>query len=587
MESNSRLIKWFTKVPDIVLCAVLSLGTLLRIVIQLKVPPITFAGGGVDEHIFIMQGTELLGGNWLGDYNSNTLVKNPTYSFFYFLIGKTGVPYTLGLILLYIIAIVLLLLAIRPLIVNKYYLAFSYLFLLYAPVMMDKKFGLRLYRDALLTPLVFFVLAGVIGLFLYRTKSKWISLAWGGLGGISFFFFYYLREDSIWLLPFFYTGLIITLIFVIFQKEKIYLKLIHIVILLLPVLIFKGGTAWLSYENLNHYGVYAVNDHTQTNFRKVITDLVSIDDGRDQTYIWVHQDAINQAMTVSPTFSKLKTQFDSFYIENSTLTTKIDSEEQAEIFSGKIVWLLRLAVEREGLGYQQILSVNGEKIKGGKVTDDFYKAIHEELTSAFNDGRLKRRSGGIAISKSAPAKSWNSILENVVPKIFYTMKETTMYRKYYVDKGISQVSGDGEAVRQIEMLLNTPLNYPPGTPQAEDNKPVDTMIKIINFIITLYKKTSVFVMVLSLCGFIFSLVGSFKRPLADEDFALPLLVLGLFLSYIILLLGVSWAYSWVSGETMNRLYFYSSGTIPVLQLIYVLCGYSFFQFIRKLTNIFR
>ncbi|MGX7203921.1 hypothetical protein [Enterococcus pingfangensis] len=576
--------RFFRKKSNLILFSVILLFTLVRILIQMKIPPITFAGGGVDEHVFVMQATEFIKGNWFGNYNSSTLVKNPTYSFFYILIYKFAISYSLALISLYIFAIVLLLIALAPIIKNKYYRTFAYLFLLYSPVMMDKKFGLRLYRDALLTPLVFLVLGSVIGLFLYRNKSKWISLLWSISAGISYLTFYYLREDSIWLKPFFYVALIITLLFVLFSKFNIKAKLIHITILLIPILIFQGGTSLLSYQNLKHYGIYAVNDHTQTSFGNVITDLVSIDDGTSQTYIWVHESALRQAMEVSPTLKKLEEQFDSFYIPNSTLTTKIDSESQAEIFSGKIVWLLRLAVERAGLGYKQEILVNGETVKGGKATNDFYTAVHKELTEAFKVGQLKKRSAGIAVSQSAPTKTIASILENVIPKMLYTAKETIMYTEYYVDNGISQVSGSVDAVREIETLINTPLNYPIGSAQSAHNRPVTAMIRRINSIMSIYKYSSILVTILSMSGFAYAVISMFRKAYEDKFFAISVISLGLFLSYIILLLGVSWAYSWVSGETMNRLYFYSSGTIPVLQLIYILCGYSFIEMTLNLIK---
>lgn len=551
--------------------------TVYRIILQLKLPPVTFAGGGVDEHVFVMQATEFLKGNWFGNYNSNTLVKNPMYSFFYIFVNKIGVAYPFALIMFYILSIIVLICALSPVMRSTLFRFFAYIFLLYSPVMLDKKFGFRLYRDALLTPLIVLLVASLIALFLYRNRSKYLLIAWSILAGVSFFSFTYLREDSIWLRPLFYVALAITFFFILFGKERVLEKVIKMGSLLIPIAIFFGLTMALSQQNEEKYGIYAVNDHTQTHFQNVIADLIAIDDGTNQEYIWVHRTALRSAMGVSPTLRKLEEQFDSFYVPNSTLMVKIDGEKQQEMFSGKVVWLLRLAVERAGVGYQQELVVNGKTELGGKATDNFYKAIHEELTAGFNDGRLKKRSGGISVSKSAPAKKIEDIKKNVLPKILYTAQETALYRSYFVTEDNRAVSGDVMATREIEMLINSPLNYPVSSGQAQYNKPIGGVVKRINRIISLYKITSIPVIILSIIGFVSSIINLKRQGYNDKHFLIVLVSIGLVLSYFILLLGVSWAYSWVSGDTMNRLYFYSSGAIPILQIIYILCFGALFE----------
>lgn len=572
---------------DWILAALLIFLTFFRFIIQMKIPPVTYVGGGVDEHVFINQAINMLKGNWFGEYNSITLVKNPVYSFFYVGINKLGISYPVALISFHIISIFALIGAILPIVKNKFYLSFTYLFLLYSPVMLDKKFGFRLYRDALLTPLVFMVLASVIGLFLYRNKSKLSMLGWSLLAGISFFLFAYLREDSMWLKPFFYGAILITVISILVLKTKISDKLLKIVLCILPFVLIFGFTDILANKNEQVYGVDAINDHTQTNFGNVITDLVSIDDGTNQEYIWVHEGALRSAFEVSPTLKLLEEQFDSFYIDNSTLTVKVDSEKQAEIFSGKIVWLMRLAVERAGYGYKPYIVDDGEKIPGAVATDDFYKKVHQELTKAFENGQLKKRTGGIAISKSAPAKSIDDIVKNVFPKVVFSTKQTIEYSKYFIDEGLSSVSGDTNRVREIEMLISTPLNYPSNVEQSQYNRPITKMIPRVNFIIGIYQKTAILMLICAIIGFVFSLFKLIRRNFEEKHVAIVLISLGLIPTYFAVLFGVSWAYSWVSGETMNRLYFYTSGSIPVLQVFYILTGIGFIEMVEKFFQRFK
>lgn len=579
--------KWKILSVDWLLIVLLSILTIGRFIIQMKIPPVTYVGGGVDEHVFVNQALNILKGEWFGEYNSITLVKNPVYSFFYVGINKLGISYPIALIGVHIFAILAVIGAIFPIVKNKFYLSFTYLFLLYSPVMLDKKFGFRLYRDALLTPLVLMVLASVIGLFLYRNRSKLSMVGWSTFGGISFFLFAYLREDSMWLKPFFYGAILLTIIGVLVLKTNWLNKLLKVGICFIPMLLIFGLTNVLAYKNEQVYGVNAINDHTQTNFSHVITDLVSIDDETNQEYIWVHEGALRSAFEVSPTLKKLEEQFDSFYIENSTLTVKVDSEEQAEIFSGKIVWLMRLAVERAGYGYKPYIIVDGEKVPGAIATDDFYKNVHQELTEAFESGELKKRTEGIAISKSAPAKSVEDIVENVVPKVLFATGQTINYSMYFINDSLSFVSGDTNRIREIEMLISTPLNYPSNVDQSQYNRPITKMIPLVNSIMSIYQYTAIAVLICAMSGFIFSLYKLMRKDFEEKYIAITLISLGLISSYFALLFGISWAYSWVSGETMNRLYFYTSGSIPILQMFYVISGIGFFEMIKQIFRKFK
>ncbi len=113
------------KKSTLLLVLILSILTVGRFIIQMKILPVTYVGGGVDEHVFINQAINILKGKWFGDYNTITLVKNPMYSFFYVLINKTGISYPIALIGLYILSILIFLLALYPVIKNKYDLSFT------------------------------------------------------------------------------------------------------------------------------------------------------------------------------------------------------------------------------------------------------------------------------------------------------------------------------------------------------------------------------------------------------------------------------------------------------------------------------
>ncbi|MGX7149247.1 hypothetical protein [Enterococcus ureasiticus] len=574
---------------NFILLTILVVLTLVRVIIQLKIPPVTLAGKGVDEHVFVVQATEFIKGNWFGDYDFITIVKNPMFSFFYVLLNKFSIPYPLGLMLLYIISCLALVYALSPIVKNKYGQSLIYLYLLYSPVMLDKHFGFRLYRDALLMPLILLVLASLIGLFLYRNHSKKILIFWALLAGISYSSFTYLREDSVWLKPFFFTALLITFIFLLFIKSSWKEKIYRMLFLVIPILVLQGCTYAISYQNLQKYGIFTVNDYTQTNFKNVVSDLISIDDGRNQEYVWVSEDTFREALSVSPTLNKISKEVDWLYDPENGMTVEMEDSGNHEIFGGNIVWDLRLVVARAEQGYRQEMIIDGKSEKGGKATDEYFEKVHEELSEAFDQGQLTRRSDGVSVSPSSPAKTWSDIRGNVFPKMKRTLRENVFYSRYGIGldginpgHSLTTVSGDPEAVREIEMLINFPLNYPIGTPEAEYNKPVTYMAKRINSIISIYKWTSPIVILIAMIGFLYSGVRLIKKDYSEKNITVFLVGLGLILSYAVLLFGIAWAYSWVSGDTMSRLYYYSSGAIPVLQVLSILGSISFVSLLMKI-----
>ena len=107
-----------------VLFSILVIATFIRIYMAVKTPLFIQADADYDDFLFIKYALSILRGEWLGPFSVVTLAKGCSFSLF--IVGSylLGIPYSLSLILIYIFAISVFIIAFKKLIKNKYMLSF-------------------------------------------------------------------------------------------------------------------------------------------------------------------------------------------------------------------------------------------------------------------------------------------------------------------------------------------------------------------------------------------------------------------------------------------------------------------------------
>ena len=154
---------------------------LFRIWIALALP-LQAAGDMVEDDVLLFQYAKtLLKGEWLGQYDLHTFLNVITYPFFLAVFYKLHIPYSLGIITLYIMACATIVYALKPVIKNQYVSICVFLLLLYSPSMLTTHYVQRLYRMAIIPSFVLLVFGFQIGLFL-RIEEKGRCLVWWILG---------------------------------------------------------------------------------------------------------------------------------------------------------------------------------------------------------------------------------------------------------------------------------------------------------------------------------------------------------------------------------------------------------------------
>ena len=129
--------------------------------------PLQAAGDMVEDDVLLFQYAKtLLKGEWLGQYDLHTFLKGITYPFFLAVFYKLHIPYSLGIITLYIMACATMVYALKPVIKNQYVSICVFLLLLYSPSMLTTHYVQRLYRMAIIPSFVLLVFGFQIVLFM-------------------------------------------------------------------------------------------------------------------------------------------------------------------------------------------------------------------------------------------------------------------------------------------------------------------------------------------------------------------------------------------------------------------------------------
>lgn len=181
---------------------ILAVICLTRLWLGLQLPRYISGNSIHDDILFINLTNNLLNGRWLGEYSSAVLNKSPGYSFFLLLPAITGISYSFWCEFFWICAVLLSMWAFSSVLDTYPKKIFWLLALLFNPVSFDSAMSLRIYRNTLVPSTVLCVISTFSALYLHADMPFKKLIGWSCGAGVSVFFFYILREDSIWLFPF-------------------------------------------------------------------------------------------------------------------------------------------------------------------------------------------------------------------------------------------------------------------------------------------------------------------------------------------------------------------------------------------------
>lgn len=541
-----------------ILALILFVLTLFRIYLAVKIPLLIQADAAYDDFLFIKYANNILHGSWLGSFDNVTLAKSPGFSIFIAINALLGLPYSFSIIMIYIVVILIFLKAIKLKISNKYFLTVLYIFLLFSPAMFHIENTQKIYRGGLLISFSLLVIASIIGLYIRRRASKKTMFKWSLLLSFSLSFFWFIKEDSIWILPFVITAIIILIIDYI-KNKKIDNLFKRICISILPFFVLIISNVIICTTNYIKYGVYTISDRTGSNFKNFISDIVKIEDKSNKNMdIWITKKMMYKAVNSSKTLKTIKPEIDDMYSNSWALL------ENGEIPGDIIDWTLKEAIDKAGI-YK----------KGGKYTNDFYGKIHDELQESFENGKLKEKKG-VRLSSMAPA--WGDkefeYLKEITPKsllmhVTYSENQTGIYKATGLQENIILCNYLTNSSFVWNDVNNSHIGY---------YKPV---ITITNKIVLLYQKTGLFISILGLIGIIIMFVKSVIEFINKnfENLTMFLVTLGILLTCFVNLIGVEWFCSWC--RDLRHIYNYTCSIVPLIQILEILGIYYLIKIVKS------
>ena len=544
-----------------ILIIIALVATMIRIYMAIKTPLFAQAGADYDDFLMVKYAYNILEGDWLGTFGLRTLAKGASFAIFLVFAYLLGIPYSVALIGTYIFAIIIFIIAIRKMIPNKWFLFCSYLFLLFSPVMFHIENTQKIYRGGVIVAFSLLVISAMIGLYANRREKLAKILPWSILSGLSLSFFWFLKEDSIWILPFVLGAIILIIIDFVHRRsvtKKIFQKTFVVV---LPLIMLAMANLGYCFTNYIHYGVFTVTDRNGTYFKEMIHNLLLIQDNQDIENVWITKNMMYQAIDVSPTLQTIKEEINDMY-ENSW-----GLEENGEINGDIIYWTIKEAVNQAGI-YKQ----------GGKVVNEFYEQVTEELKEAFNNAELMKRDAIFlsSVAQGLEKKDFSyfnsTTVEAIDMLVTYSQNETS----------VNVATGPDSDIILMEHLTNSNIIFPNASRKITKN--FTDIISLANHIVDWYSIIGWSLFVLGWIGFIVLtvqvVIGIKKKDC--QHLPLWLTALGLLGTMIILLFGVEWFCNWFESSKMRYIYNYTCGMIPLLQIFELIGTYSCIKIIYDL-----
>lgn len=340
----------------------------IRLGLYLSAPYFYIPGSGYDDLYLLDMARSIRNTGWLGNYTYVTLIKGISFPLFMAISNALSIPYSCSLGVYHIIAVLVFCFALKKILNNRVIIAFSYLWLLYSPVTFGY-IAIRVYRNAIVFPAVIHVLGCMLMVYYNRNEKMRKLVPWLSWLGLSFSFFYYVREDSLWLLPMLIACLLICIIQTVLnssgKKKKALLKASAFII---PIAIFLLTNTAYKWVNEKNYNVFTTNDRSGSAFATLTGNMIRVEDSENlDKDIWISRSKFEHIVDACPTLAANKDTFMYYY----------DHWDNGSDIRGDLsVWAFREALN--ALGYYV----------SADTTESFCNSVNRELLESVQDHRL-------------------------------------------------------------------------------------------------------------------------------------------------------------------------------------------------------
>jgi len=365
---------------------------LLRFLYSYKIPSFYLGGMQYDDELMLFQGQSLKSGNYLGAYNSTTLIKGIVFPLVLAFSNITKISYSSLFTILYISACLYFVLSLKKIINNKTFILITFILLLFNPISYSSDLFQRLYRNSISIIELLFLLGTIIRIIDNKNYDNKAIIDYFILGVIMSLMFL-TREDNIWTIP-----ILITLFIYKLYKN---VKIKNIIINLIPAIVLVISLNIVSAINYNHYGIYTYNELKDSSFKDAYLNILRIKEDKKKDKVVVNK----------TTWYKIIEQTDILGLDKEYIDEKYRKLEnkQGEIDAGKTVWYFRNWIHTT------------HNFKNGKEANKYYKELNKELEKLFKEKKLEKENIIPSIFISTPrVKDIEKIPSSMIEAIYYT-----------------------------------------------------------------------------------------------------------------------------------------------------------------------
>lgn len=437
---SSEICKFVKEHPFLVFTACIMI---VRLVMVAQLPIYAISTAGFDDALMVDNAQEILNTGWLLNYDSNTFVKGIGCPMFLALSYKIGIPYTLSVMIYYLLSCIVLVHVIKNLFKKDIWCYIILTILVFNPAILSQEVMQRVYRNGLTLAQSLFVFSSIFYMYLNRNGSLKRLILWGCIGGFNLGFLYNTREDGIWIMPFVIFATLVTMVS-LYRRYKLSRSLLtKSCAILLPVILLVLCNLIISFINYNRFGTFLTTELAGGNFPKAMKSIYAVD---QQEYladdrVAVPYETLERIYDISPTMSSLESYFEKIYDTWDDVDTH---PNDGAVESGWFFWCFRNAIEEAG-GYES--PEKSEKIYGD---------IHNEIDQAIEDGRLESR-------KTMPSALMAPWKEGYLSKLFKNILVSFNFVSSFNETGSTLIQSIDDAkggIAKFEALTNNKAIYP-------------------------------------------------------------------------------------------------------------------------------
>ncbi len=358
----------------------------------------------IDDQWFVERASWISAGKWLGPWEAHTVIKQPGYPLFIAAMHAIRLPLLLAHQLLYVFAIAVMLVAVRPLVRSRRRRLWAFALLLFNPMTMNTPISARVDRSGVYPALTILLLACLVGQVSTCDRPRRSTVVWAVSAALSIGALWLVREEWLLLLPALLCGLAVAIARLLRAPIPLLRRLVSAFGVACIPLTIVVGTLWVEHVNHSHYGV-SITNVEQTSMSAGLGPMFRVDPATTFDQFPVTAETRELMYAVSPTFASLRSEIEG---GGATPFSSIRPDGVRDLGGQVFQWVVLDAIGTTG------------QATTATQLDATFQAIADEINSACGDGRLHC---GPPHSGIAPAWKW-SRLPGLVARTFTGLRHT-------------------------------------------------------------------------------------------------------------------------------------------------------------------